>query len=286
MLVLSRKENEEIVFPHLGITVEILRVAGKTVRVGVNAPQSVEILRGELAKLQENASALHARTTPHATPATPLSHATRNQLNKVSLALGLMAKQLEKGFTAQAEETLEHAILLMQQLDDSVGSEAPASAIAADRTNTFANPANKRALLVEDDPNERELLAGYLRLSGYEVQTAEDGMAALACLRERPADLVVLDMQMPRMNGAETVQAIRANPQLDHTEIVVVSGLAQHETKLSNDERGVQGWLQKPLDPAKLTRHLENTLVRHPTGKSPAGQKSPGNPRPALTGHI
>ncbi len=48
MLVVSRKQNESIVFPGLGISVEIVRVAGKTVRVGIQAPDEVKILRGEL----------------------------------------------------------------------------------------------------------------------------------------------------------------------------------------------------------------------------------------------
>jgi len=77
MLVLSRKQNDQILLPNLGVRVEILRIAGNSVRVGIQAPQSVRVLRGELA--DGNAHTLSPSTWPAAERG--LSHMLRNQLN-------------------------------------------------------------------------------------------------------------------------------------------------------------------------------------------------------------
>src|SRR5205807_2345178 len=88
-----------------------------------------------------------------------------------------------------------------------------------------AAPHPLRALLVEDDVNESELLAGILRMSGIAVDTAGDGCQALDYLahHERP-DVVLLDMKMPRFDGPSTVTAIRGDPQLQGLKVFAVSG--------------------------------------------------------------
>lgn len=244
MLILSRKPNQKIVLPNLGVAIEIVRVAGRTVSVGIEAPDSVKVLRGELA----------AHLPPQVeTPSAPERHRLRNELNRVSLALELVRKQLELGRSTEAEQTLQRAIEWLEQLDS--GMQTPS-------INKSAQPgrAVKQALLVEDDANERELLAGYLRLSGYEVRQASNGADALQLLHQHPVDLVVMDMQMPRMNGLETLQEIRKAPHLKDLEVVVVSGAEQRELQAVSQECGVKQVYQKPLNPADLVRYLNDSL--------------------------
>jgi DNA-binding response OmpR family regulator len=70
--------------------------------------------------------------------------------------------------------------------------------------------ATRSILVVDDDPLQREILAEMLQQAGYVCRTAEDGDVAIACLREAPSDLVVLDMIMPNREGIETLRDIRA----------------------------------------------------------------------------
>src|SRR5438045_3918509 len=99
MLVLTRRPEEKIVFPNLGVTVKILRVQGSAVRVGVEAPPDVRVLRNELADpIAERAA------VPR------LSHALRNRLNSVNLSLHLLQRQLGQGQFGAAEATLAGAL--------------------------------------------------------------------------------------------------------------------------------------------------------------------------------
>ncbi len=115
----------------------------------------------------------------------------------------------------------------------------------------------RHALVVEDDANERALLAGYLRLCGFQVSEAVDGLDALEFLKRSVVDLVVLDIHMPRMNGLETLSAIEKLPQLKHTKVVVVSGEDRRELDTTNC-RLVDEWFAKPLNPAHLVGHLQS----------------------------
>jgi CheY-like chemotaxis protein len=124
-------------------------------------------------------------------------------------------------------------------------------------TNANRSPSARRALVVEDDDNERSLLAGYLRLCGYETSEASDGVEAMKHLKRHPVDLVVLDVCMPRMTGIETVRRIRSEPALKDTRIVIVSGEDREESLVTGDNRGATEWFTKPLTPDQLVEHLE-----------------------------
>src|SRR5438270_6859720 len=102
MLVLSRRLGDKILFPDLEITVEILQANGKTVRVGIQAPPDVAVLRHELAGSAE-------RSLPP-TRKSENTHRLRNRLNGVRLALFLLEQQLNAGMTDAASTTLSRAL--------------------------------------------------------------------------------------------------------------------------------------------------------------------------------
>lgn len=237
MLVLSRHTNQVVVFPSLGITVRVVRVQGDTVRLGIEAPPDVKVLRGELLGGEAVAAAPSA------------GHVLRNRLNKVTLALDLLGRQLDAGRLGEARQTLDKAVAASGELERGF---APANRLPGPR---------RRTLVVEDDHNERELLAGLLSLQGYACDVAEDGIAALEYLttRDRP-DVVLLDMRMPRCDGPKTLAHIRADPRLAGLTVFGISGCSPREVGITTGPGGVDAWFPKPLDTRQLAEAMRQAL--------------------------
>jgi len=208
MLVLSRKQNQRIVFPHLNIAVEVVRVSGKVVRLGVDAPQDVKVLREEVAEPADfEAPAANAQDRQ-------AIHELRNQLHTANLHLHILRKQMEQGKLDDAGGTIEEALAKLAEVDQ----------LAALASHAKTGPT---ALIVEDNAQERELLAGYLELCGYQVESVANGAEAIGYLdRHARPDVVLLDMHMPRVSGEELVSEIRANPRFRDLKLIAISGSA------------------------------------------------------------
>ena len=255
MLVLSRREKQKICFPELDITVEILRVKGSAVRVGVEAPIEIKVLRDEIKDpwSYQNRADQQVVRFPKAE-----RHAMRNKLNTISLALHLYKKQIEAGQIEEAEKSFQGVFEHLQEVMSSQVS-APASAAP--------NPSSDRtALVVEDEPNEREMLAGLLRMHGYEVVTACDGIQAMEYLRtnDQPS-LMLIDMRMPLCDGPTTIRHIRRNPEFAGLKIFAISGSSPEENRLGDLDEGVNQWFMKPLDPQNLVTAMADTLQEETT---------------------
>lgn len=249
MLVLSRRPEDSIKFPELDITIEILQVKGSTVRLGIEAPIEIKVLRGELDKgsLPNVAKKILVNAST--------AHELRNTLNNLTIAAGLTKKLLSEGKTNLAANTLHTALegLIQNTTNQDV-------AVAAGQTF------GPRALLIEDAANEREMLAGFLRLHGYSVDTVKDGVEAMDFLEdnEKP-DFLLVDMNLPRLDGAGVISKIRANPAFDEVEIFAVSGQTPKSAGVDIHKNRVADWFQKPLHPAGLVaainRHVALTCA-------------------------
>jgi CheY-like chemotaxis protein len=104
----------------------------------------------------------------------------------------------------------------------------------------------RRVLIVEDDTKLRRMLVKYLRGSGYTVDEAEDGAKGLACMQANPPDAVVLDVQMPEMDGPTFLRSARTNPRLAAVPVVVYSGSPADQNTAT--ELGARAYLVKPVD--------------------------------------
>jgi two-component system, OmpR family, response regulator len=261
MLVLSRRLNEKILFPGIPAAVTVVSIKGGVVRLGIDAPPEVPILRGEL---QDHTKEWAAPEPPVAEPvpaaALPDSPPPlRDRLRDTSLGLGLVRLLLDAGQTEDAKTALvalqEQFSLLRRGME---AEQAPPSAAVSPRKPL-------KALLVEDDRHERELLANFLRMSGLEVDTAGDGADALDYLRTRGRpDVVLLDMGMPRVDGPTAVREIRRDPRCAGLKIIGVSGHLPDEFDLENGPNGIDRWFHKPFDPAMLVHDLTEELCGAP----------------------
>lgn len=262
MLVLSRKEQEAIVFPKLGIRVEVTRVRGKAVSLGIVAPDQVRVLRGEIEPWDTPCDpAALANASNHAEPsetARRREHELRNRINTLTIALHLIRKKADKNRGAVDEDLLAGAIdelsLIEEALQDK-GNQADLDAIQDKASLPLA-------LVVDDNENESTLLAGFLRATGFRVATALDGQAALRLIESGTTkpDIVLLDMNMPGLDGRGTIEAIRSNPKINNLRVFAVSGESEQSSGVSVGTGGVDRWFRKPIRPDHLVSEMSKQL--------------------------
>ena len=118
----------------------------------------------------------------------------------------------------------------------------------------------RRILLVEDDPKTRSTVALYLQREGYDVATAEDGVAALEAAREREPHLVVLDLMLPRMDGLGVCRALRESG--NSPAIIMVTARSTEEDKLTGLDLGADDYVTKPFSPRELMARIRAVLRR------------------------
>lgn len=118
-----------------------------------------------------------------------------------------------------------------------------------------------RVLVVDDEPANRELLRDVLRVYGYEVREAEDGLAALAAAAADPPDVVLLDVMMPRLNGYEVCRQLKAAPATAAVPVLLLTSLTAREERLQGIRAGANDFLSKPLDTADLILRVRNAVA-------------------------
>jgi DNA-binding response OmpR family regulator len=130
-----------------------------------------------------------------------------------------------------------------------------------------------RVLVVDDDVTVREVVVTYLRAAGHDVGEAADGEAALEQLRAEPADLVVLDLMLPGLDGLEVCRRIRAGG--DDLPVIMLTALGSETDRVVGLEHGADDYVTKPFSPRELVLRVESVLRR-------AGERAGG----ALPGSV
>lgn len=111
-------------------------------------------------------------------------------------------------------------------------------------------------LTVDDSASMRALLRAALTSRGYQVSQADDGVSALEWLESNEVDVIVTDINMPRMDGYGLIDAVRARTRFRDCPILVLSTESAPEKKQRARDAGATGWIVKPFDADKLDNAL------------------------------
>jgi signal transduction histidine kinase/CheY-like chemotaxis protein len=129
-------------------------------------------------------------------------------------------------------------------------------------------PAGRSILLVEDGLVNQRVAVGLLRRQGHDVAVANDGQEAIEALAKRSFDIVLMDVQMPTLDGFQAAQIIRQNERESgrHTPIVAMTASAMKGDRERCLEAGMDGYVSKPIDPQQLYQAIEEFALRSPPG--------------------
>ena len=120
--------------------------------------------------------------------------------------------------------------------------------------------ANK-ILVVDDEPNIVLSLEFLINQAGFQVRTASDGEAALAAIATETPDLVLLDVMMPRKNGYEVCQAIRANPDWKGVRIIMLTAKGREVEREKGLALGADDYITKPFSTQEVVERVRELLA-------------------------
>jgi CheY-like chemotaxis protein len=128
---------------------------------------------------------------------------------------------------------------------------------------------NRNILLIEDNAENRYLATFLLERSGWQVTPAGDGPTGIALAAQHPPALVLLDIQLPGMDGYAVARRLRATAGLQFVPIVAVTSYAMAGDRERCIEAGCDGYLEKPIDPDSFVRDVEAFASRANVEPSP-----------------
>ena len=108
----------------------------------------------------------------------------------------------------------------------------------------------KRILMVEDTEDNRQIIRDLMESVGYDLIEAGDGAAGVAMATEHRPDLILMDIQLPVMDGYEACRRIKADPELRHIPIIAVTSYALSGDETKTKAAGCDGYVAKPFSPA------------------------------------
>jgi two-component system cell cycle response regulator DivK len=117
-----------------------------------------------------------------------------------------------------------------------------------------------KVLIAEDNPVNRELLRELLEIRGYEVEEACDGEEALEMIERTQPNILLLDLNMPNLDGYGVVRKVRQNPRLTGLPVLAVTAYAMRGDRERVLNAGFDGYLSKPINAVSLAEELERLL--------------------------
>ena len=125
-----------------------------------------------------------------------------------------------------------------------------------------ATPAPLTALVVDDSITMRRVTQRLLERRGAKVHTARDGLDAITVLQEHTVDVILLDIEMPRMDGYQFATHVRNDPKVKHLPIIMITSRSGEKHRAKAIEIGVNDYLSKPYQESQLIAAIEALLGR------------------------
>ncbi len=119
---------------------------------------------------------------------------------------------------------------------------------------------SKRILVVEDQKDDRQIIRDMLAATDYEIAEAEDGEQALAAVAKERPDLILMEIQLPSMDGYEAMRRIRTDPALLSIPIIAVTSYAANEEEQKARAAGCDDFVPKPYSPRHLLAKIRHYL--------------------------
>jgi diguanylate cyclase (GGDEF)-like protein len=125
-----------------------------------------------------------------------------------------------------------------------------------------SQPRAARILVADDEDDLREILQQTLEAQGYKVETAIDGVDALASIRRDPPDIAILDLRMPRMDGFAVCAELRRDPVFEHLPVILLSASGTRDNRVHGLDLGADDFINKPVDTVELLARVRMILKR------------------------
>ena len=119
---------------------------------------------------------------------------------------------------------------------------------------------SKKILVVEDTEDNRQILRDLLGMAGYDMVEAHDGAEGVAKAAEHKPDLILMDIQMPVMDGYEATRRIKANPELKAIPIIAVTSYALSGDEQKTRDAGCDAYIAKPYSPRQMLAKVKEIL--------------------------
>lgn len=123
---------------------------------------------------------------------------------------------------------------------------------------------SKRVLIVDDEPNIVISLEFLLKREGYEVNVSRDGQEGLAAIKAKRPDLVVLDVMMPKLDGFAVLEALRADPELAATRVLMLTAKGREAEQKKGLGLGADAYMPKPFSTHELVAKVKELLAAEP----------------------
>jgi CheY-like chemotaxis protein len=120
-----------------------------------------------------------------------------------------------------------------------------------------------KILIAEDEQDIRDLITFTLRFAGHDVTAASNGAEAIELVEKTMPDLIMLDVRMPRMDGYEACEFIKAQEATKHIPVIFLSAKGQDTEVRAGLEVGATDYILKPFAPDKLTERVSEILAKH-----------------------
>lgn len=135
------------------------------------------------------------------------------------------------------------------------------------------NSSKNNILIVDDEPDIRELIEYSLKKEGYQVRIAENGKEAIAVAKAQIPDLIILDIMMPEMDGIEACRIMRTMPEFKNTFMVFLTARNEEYSEIAGFNVGADDYIAKPIKPRILVSRINAILRRNAQHEEPVLDK-------------